>query len=273
MWPAGSQPVAAVAAFCRPPRGGLVAGLGDSRIRSAGQGAGRCGAFRTRSTDVRSVATGSRPALAEAAPAARVAAHRPDQPSLVCLGVAGGRTALLGQLFWLPQPSTVHLRGERSPPALVVFRPGDGRGGPALHALFAVGVGAGAPIPDRSGAFVASIRSLLAFGGAAAVHHRSHQAPQLLVARHPRGGSVGGPSHAGLIALATDGLGNLPGANCRAGRWVLAGIALGSLDRRSGDADAVGGFAGQRSVELGCGLVQRCRRAWSLSVASASCCR
>ena len=257
-----------------------MASLGDSRIRRAGQGACCCGAVWSRSADVRSVATGSCSTLAAAAPAARVAAHRSDQPSLVCPGVAGGGTALLGQLFRLPQPSTLHLRGERSPAALVVFRPGDARGCPALHALPADWPGTGAPISDRSGAFVASIRSVLAVGGAAAVHHRSHQAPQLLVARHPRGGPVGGPGHGGLhgwlrgglIALATDGLGNLPGLDRRPGCWVLAGIALGSLDRGSGDADAVGGFARQRFVEVGCGLVQRCSRAWSRSVASASCC-
>ena len=92
-------------------------------------------------------------------------------------------------------------------------------------------------------------------------------AAALLVAQATVGGLRGG-----LIALATDGLGNLPGLDRRPGCWVLAGIALGSLDRGSGDADAVGGFARQRFVEVGCGLVQRCSRAWSRSVASASCC-
>ena len=117
-------------------------------------------------------------------------ADRLDQPSLVRRRTAGRRPALLGQLFWLSQPATLHVSREQPPSTLVVFWGDFGCGFPALHPPVAPRAGANpAPFkpeacnvirPTKPKVVSAEFRQLLAYVSTAAVHHRSHQASELL---------------------------------------------------------------------------------------------
>ena len=188
------------------------AGSGCSHQRTGGGGAAGPdpGAVRLAS------ARHERSAQTSAAPAGP-AAHHSGGPPLVRVGFAAGRQAPVGQLHRLSQPAAVHQRGERPPPALVVFLRADAGGQSSLHAPAAAGDsprrGPAAAGVFSAGAVAAgripgSIRRLLAAGRAAVLHHCGHQAAQLLVAGHTRGRPADRPGLPGTPAGKGPGLGS-----------------------------------------------------------------
>ena len=205
-----------------------LAGAGSGGPR---QRAGGCGAHRDDAVAVRNPPLGSGSCLDAPTSVAGSSHHCSGQPPLVCPRTVDRGSAVLGQLFRLPQSSAVHQRGQRSLAAVVVLWPGDAGGRDALCTTAATGSGAAASTADGAFAVVASVRRLLAAGGADAVHHGGYQTSQLLAPGDARGGVADRIRAAAPGSLVRSGLGSHSASHVDSGGWFLGFTPMDSSDQ------------------------------------------
>ena len=213
-----------------------LAGVGLGRSHQRAGGLGDC---RAQPSFVWVLAARSRWALPRCSPGSWCGLGRAGGPSLVRARAVGGRSALLGQLFRLPQPPALHRGGEQPRRTLVVLRPGNGDREFAVYAIAAAGrcqpaAGLLVAAAVETGAELAALCPGLAAVCGAVFLDFSHQAAQLHAPCPASSGPLDCPgrcpqpvAHQGPLGLGADGRGD--------GGRVLDRSAAGGSDRFTGD--------------------------------------